>query len=81
MLPYRFNKGQHMTQKTKNQNPEFGRAADIAKELSVSINTVWRLARNHEKTRFPKPIKLSDKVTVWRLQNVRDWVASKEAAR
>lgn len=71
-----------MTQKTTAQNhaAEFGRAADIAKELSISINTVWRLARNHEKTRFPKPIKLSDKVTVWRRQQVKDWVASKEVA-
>lgn len=84
MLPYRFNKGQHMTQnptpQTTTHNTEFGRVSDIANELRVSVNTIWRLARNHDKTKFPKPVKLSERVTAWKGEDVLSWLESKEAA-
>ncbi len=60
--------------------PEFGRVSEIAKGLGVSKNTIWRLARESEKTQFPKSIKLTEKVTVWRWADVNAWVNSKEAA-
>lgn len=71
---------QKTTPPTTAETVEFSRAADLAKTLGVSINTIWRLAKAHDKTQFPRPIKLSDKVTVWRVRDVLDWVASKEAA-
>ena len=43
----------------------------------VTPVTIWRWARDG---RFPKPIKLSNKVTVWDAQEVRAWEAQQKAA-
>jgi len=53
------------------------RAKDLAKRLGLSVNTIWRLSKQDK---FPKPIKLSEKVTVWKSSDVLSWLASKEAA-
>ena len=45
------------------------RVSDLAPRLGVSKNTIWRWVRNKNST-FPKPIKLSDKVTVWKADDV-----------
>ena len=66
-----------LTQQPDHQ-PEYKRASLIAKELSISKNTVWRLSRN-DASNFPKPIKITDKVTVWNWQDVKAWVSSKQA--
>ncbi|MFX4211996.1 helix-turn-helix transcriptional regulator [Aliarcobacter butzleri] len=38
------------------------RAKDVAKKLDISIGTVWLYTK---KNILPKPIKLSQRVTVW----------------
>jgi len=43
----------------------------------VTAVTIWRWARDG---RFPKPIRLSNKVTVWDAQEVRAWEARQKAA-
>ena len=53
------------------------RVSALAVCLAVSKNTIWRLSREGK---FPKPVKLSDKVTIWKTAEVRAWLASKEAA-
>lgn len=49
----------------------------IAAFLSVSKNTIWRLTREGK---FPKPVKLSERVTAWKGEDVLSWLESKEAA-
>jgi predicted DNA-binding transcriptional regulator AlpA len=53
------------------------RISALAPRLGVSKNTIWRLVRQGK---FPKPIKLSDGVTVWKAEDVLAWLDSKEAA-
>jgi predicted DNA-binding transcriptional regulator AlpA len=51
------------------------RVSTLAPRLGISKNTIWRLVREG---RFPKPIKLSEKVTVWKAADVLAWMDSKE---
>jgi len=53
------------------------RVKDLAPRLGLSANTIWRLVRQGK---FPKPLKLSEKVTVWKADDVLVWLESKEAA-
>ena len=45
--------------------------------LPFSAATLWRMARAGT---FPKPIKLAQRVTAWRVGDVRAWMASQAAA-
>lgn len=40
--------------------------------LPIGASTLWRWVKDGK---FPKPIKLSDRVTVWRAEDVRTWMA------
>ena len=44
--------------------------------LSVSRSTIWRWVKGN--STFPNPIKVSDKVTAWRRNEIQDWLQSKE---
>jgi predicted DNA-binding transcriptional regulator AlpA len=41
--------------------------------LPVAHSTLWRMVGDG---RFPKPLKLSERVTVWRAEEVFAWVAA-----
>ena len=41
--------------------------------LPFSDSTLWRKVVAHE---FPAPVKLSDRVTAWRVEDVRAWMQS-----
>ena len=41
--------------------------------VPYSPATVWRKIK---KDKFPKPVKLSDRVTAWRVEEVRAWLDS-----
>lgn len=45
--------------------------------VPVSHATLWRMVKT---ARFPAPVKLSPKVTAWRAEEVRAWIASQGAA-
>ena len=45
--------------------------------LPFSAPTLWRLTRAGS---FPKPIKLSERVTAWKVGDVREWLAAQAAA-
>ena len=45
--------------------------------LPFSAATLWRMARAGT---FPKPIKLSERVTAWKVGDVRAWMATQAAA-
>lgn len=50
------------------------RVSALSVRLGMSKSTIWRLTREGK---FPKPIKLSDKVTVWQADNVLAWLENK----
>lgn len=43
--------------------------------IGVSEKTLWEWVRKGE---FPKPIKLSSTITVWRAKDITEWMKSKE---
>lgn len=45
--------------------------------LPFSAATLWRMAKAGT---FPKPIKLSERVTAWKVGDVRAWMASQAGA-
>ncbi len=47
-----------------------------ADRYAVHRNTVHRWAR--ERVDFPKPVKLGDNCTRWRLADLKDWEAQRE---
>lgn len=42
--------------------------------IGVSDKTIWLWVKHGD---FPAPLKLSENVTVWRLSDVKEWMASK----
>ena len=46
----------------------------LAHIIPISPATLWR---NVRAGKFPAPVKLSERVTAWRVEDVRDWIASK----
>ena len=45
--------------------------------LNMGRSTIWAKASNPNDT-FPKAIKLSERVSVWRKSEINSWVESKE---
>lgn len=45
--------------------------------LPFSAPTLWRKVKNGT---FPKPLKLSERVTAWKVGDVRKWIADQTAA-
>lgn len=45
--------------------------------VPFSSATLWRKVKSGE---FPKPIKLSERVTAWKVEDIRAWMASREVA-
>jgi prophage regulatory protein len=45
--------------------------------LPIGHTTLWRWVKQ---SKFPKPVKLGANVTAWRCQDVRDWMAQRDAA-
>jgi predicted DNA-binding transcriptional regulator AlpA len=49
---------------------------DVAAPLPFSAPTLWRKVAAGD---FPKPIKLSERVTVWKVSEVRAWMEAQAA--
>jgi prophage regulatory protein len=49
----------------------FVRQWQVLRHIPFSKSTLWR--RIQAKT-FPQPIKLSERVTVWRAEQIREWI-------
>ena len=54
------------------------RARQIAKDTGVSVSTVWRWA---QKGIIPKPLKLTNRTTVWRAEEVEAAIEKLAAAQ
>ena len=53
-------------------NQAFIRQPAVLKDvLPVSASTLWRYVKAGK---FPKPIKLSERVTAWRSEDIRAWI-------
>lgn len=50
------------------------RVKSVAKFLAISKATVWRKAKQPD---FPKPTKLSERVTVFDAAEIRSWLAER----
>ena len=44
--------------------------------LPFSSPTLWRMVKAGK---FPAPVKLSDRVTAWRVEDIRSWMQSRSA--
>ena len=49
---------------------------EVAAPLPFSAPTLWRMVAAGK---FPKPLKLSERVTAWRVGSVRAWMAEQAA--
>lgn len=49
----------------------FVRVETLAKMLGIAVVTTWRWSA---KGKLPKPIRLSARCTVWRAEEIRDWM-------
>lgn len=49
----------------------FLRQAQVLAFVPISKSTLWR--RVQART-FPEPVKLSERVTVWRAEDIRQWI-------
>lgn len=47
------------------------REKQVLTKLPFSKSTLWRKVKNGT---FPKPIKLSEKVTVWQVSDIEAWL-------
>jgi prophage regulatory protein len=50
---------------------------DVERMVCLSRSTIYQLV---SEGRFPRPIKIGDKAVAWRLSDIEDWIASREAA-
>lgn len=60
---------------TSQNIPEAGylrQAQLVGHVLPIGASTLWRWVKDGK---FPKPIKISERVTVWRAEDVRAWMA------
>lgn len=51
---------------------------DRAAPLPFSAPTLWRKVKNQT---FPAPVKLSERITAWRVGEVRAWINAQTLAR
>ena len=59
------------------ETPYFYRINELHQLLGVGRSTIWSWVKTAQ---FPKPIKLSASVTVWRAEDVSQWIDKKTAA-
>ena len=53
---------------------DFLRISDVVKKTGLGKSTVWLWVKENK---FPKPIKLSPRVTVWDEHKIEEWIKTK----
>lgn len=56
----------------------FLRKASLLKSFKISNSTLWRWVKSGK---FPAPIKMSNRISVWRFDEVMIWLESKDSSR
>lgn len=46
----------------------------VSRMTGLGQSTIWRMVKQE---RFPRPVKLSERITAWRADDVKAWLASK----
>lgn len=69
-----------MNDEQKNNHPKlpvdgYIRAKALAPLLGISVVTLWRWS---SAGKMPKPVKLGERVTVWRAEDIRVWMKNVE---
>ena len=54
------------------------RVKEVVKKTSVGKSTIWAWVKEGK---FPKPIKLSDRISVWKESDIDAWIESKIDSR
>lgn len=62
---------------TELPNEGFVRVGTLAKILGISVVTVWRWTACGK---LPQPVRLSKRCTVWRAEQVREWIHAQHDA-
>ena len=50
------------------------RIADVSTKTTIAKSTLWLMMSEN---RFPKPVKLSGSINVWRESDIDDWIDEK----
>lgn len=50
--------------------------SQVTQLTALSTSSIYRLIRED---RFPKPIKLSERASAWRLEDIETWIAARVA--
>jgi len=56
----------------------FIRANDLAKYLGIGMSTLWFKSKHEDD--FPKPHKISPRITVWNRDEINKWVHRNDGA-
>lgn len=56
---------------------QYLRDKQVAEMLTIGRSSVWRMAKEGK---LPKPIKLSERVSVWKLSDIEAFIASRMEA-
>lgn len=59
----------------RNVDAVFIRERQILTMLPFSKSTLWRKVKDGS---FPRPIKLSERVTAWKVEEVHEWMVSQD---
>ena len=57
--------------------PTLIRPDELAEWLGVCRSTIWKWTR---KGKLPRPIRISDKITAWKREDIEQWLADRPAA-
>lgn len=53
---------------------KYVRISQLTDIVPMSKATIWRKLKDGT---FPKPIKLGDRITAWRLDDIEEWLAAR----
>lgn len=57
------------------------RPADAARFIGIGLSTLWRYLAQQDKTGFPQPKKISERVTVFKRADLEAWVEGRNTER
>ncbi len=54
------------------------RVQKLIQIIPFSASTIWRKSKNGS---FPSPVKLSEQITAWRVEDVQAWMQAKDGGQ